>query len=116
MYRNLKTEGKLLELLILSTLFFSWSILEGTVRLNYYLDIIIGNKIGIVQNLKTISSDINIGKIIVSTYPDKYTLEEIRNFPEVEYMSVSTPAYVTQDGLSNNGLFVNCSGLMKSIP
>ncbi|HFI0136303.1 TPA: ABC transporter permease, partial [Streptococcus suis] len=102
MLKKLKTRKILLELLILLSLIFSWSILEGNVRLNYYLETIIGNKIGIAQNFNTIASDINAGKVIIRTYPDKDTLDQISNFPEVEYMSVSTPAYVVQDNLSEN--------------
>ncbi|MBM7280941.1 hypothetical protein J5581_00850 [Streptococcus suis] len=102
MLKKLKTRKILLELLILLSLIFSWSILEGNVRLNYYLETIIGNKIGIAQNFNTIASDINAGKVIIKTYPDKDTLDQISNFPEVEYMSVSTPAYVVQDNLSEN--------------
>ncbi|HEL2651160.1 TPA: hypothetical protein T0G97_001331 [Streptococcus suis] len=99
MFKKLKSI-KLLELLILSTLFFSWSMLQGNIRLKNYLDTIIGNKIGITQNIKTISADINAGKIIAKTYPDKHTLDEIANFFEFDYMSVSTPGYIVQDNLS----------------
>lgn len=44
MFKKLKSI-KLLELLILSTLFFSWSMLQGNIRLKNYLDTIIDNKI-----------------------------------------------------------------------
>lgn len=103
MFKKLKSI-KLLELLILSALFFSLSILLGNLRLKSYLDTIIGNHIGITQNIKAMALDINDGKVITRIYPDRETLENIANLYEVDYMSVSTPAYIDQNNLSESNL------------
>lgn len=107
MFKNKNYSKVLFEIILLSTLIFSWIILAGNNRLKNSIKMINGNKIGITPDTQKISSDLNMGKTIAPVFPDKKTLDKIENDSEITYMSIGIPSYITQADIKENDILKN---------
>lgn len=93
---------------ILCFLFFSFGIIVlGNYNFNIVIDNVIGNKFSIIQDIVKISSDYESGITITKTFPEEAFFSEIKNDPNIDYISKSIPLYIetedTKDTVDSHG-------------